>query len=545
MFGVHHIGLINSISHSLDVGPNILIRNIVDTINCIFPSLLSGNIYKYFNSPVDLISKLTKISLKEDVAEIAPWNKIFANILKFTKIDIIEFIDNDNGDLFINIPEGLRSVDDFIKPGNKYAIIINSEGDYHSVNYINFAKFTNGREIAKKLFDEKDTIIKAIKQLIELYLNKNNGELLNINNVISFCKKRKYEIDYVFINFSDHCYGCLISLSKSDRVFIPLNNAFNNRKLSTKFEPFHRKKYKIDLKISIKVIQDFYKFIKKDFEIERFEYFENEIVGYRLKDTNSFVRATYEYSKFKKDYKLLITRKDLSFVKELYYDLDDCNMSIYKRKKPIDDNRTLNIDDNLYENNIYKLILLHLITKWSSERNYKKREEIEQFICKRKYKQIEINEFLKKFDDDEDLETFKKLMNRFSVHRNKNVLVKDIQNIQFNFDKAAINKIKKTDDPKKVKEIILKEIKSFSIDKSSLKSIKIPNILTTCNLPQKYCSNKKLLVSRKLINNIAEVISYQMMDEKNMEYLLNISLLQPIIDKYKFNMDGIVISLIK
>jgi hypothetical protein len=223
--------------------------------------------------------------------------------------------------------------------------------------------------------------------------------------------------------------------------------------------------------------------------------------------------------------------------------LDDLQQTIYYRKKPVEDNRIRNSNDDMYYYSIYKLLILHLSEKWSNEVNNKKRDEINKFICKNKYKQIEITEFLRNFSED-DYKIILSLMNKFGMHKNKNILLNDIAGIQFNFDKKTLNKVDKLDFPS-LKRLLIDEIKSISVGKSKLKEVEIPNVLTTCKLPQSYCQNKKLILDYDKLDDFAEILAFQLKNPIQKKFISNIKNLDIIINKNRFIKGNDTITIMK
>lgn len=531
------IGLLFALAKALNIPERKFLEFIIDTTECIFYALLGGNIVNYFKSSKELINDIISIIEGYEIKKnYVPWNDIIMDIMKYSKLNLIVFRDDGDKNIYLDMPDGLSNVNDFINKESTYIILLNKEGHFYPIFLIDFSKFKTKGEIHKRVFNIDDGILKSLRLSVETWLKQNSIPDTSTFVLENFCKKHKYTINNLFINFSDICYAVLIKTPKG-YIYIPTNTPYNKIKdYKIEFEPFNRKKFHINIKESFKVMKDYCKFINKPFDIETVVVHGTEVLGYQLTGFITLTRASGQVSSLRP-----IIPKGTD-IKELGYDLDDVQSSIYYRKNPKEDNRIRNHNDDMYYYSIYKLLVLHLSEKWSAEINHKKREEINKFICKKKYKQIEITEFLRNFCE-EDYKIILALMNKFGIHKNKNILLNDIAGIQFEFDKKTLNKVDKLDYAN-LKRLMVEEIKDITVNKNKLKEIEIPNVLTTCKLPQSYCQGKKLMLDYNKLDDFAELLTYQLKNPVQRKYISNIKNLDTIINKNRFIKGDDVITIV-
>jgi hypothetical protein len=138
----------------------------------------------------------------------------------------------------------------------------------------------------------------------------------------------------------------------------------------------------------------------------------------------------------------------------------------------------------------------------------------------------------------EDITRIKNAIARFLLsHHNKKQLIKDISDTYYNFDKVALEKMKKHPYDKVVKELHDLAKGFVKIGTISTDKFEFPNILMPCSNDTKnpdYCSKKKFIIKKQELDDILNVIAYDITNPAKWKWLFHSAFVNRTVDFYIF-----------
>jgi hypothetical protein len=229
----------------------------------------------------------------------------------------------------------------------------------------------------------------------------------------------------------------------------------------------------------------------------------------------------------------------------MLYDPVDINTIIYDIKSG-KRNMITNIDTDLqkavYNHYLYQLVLLHFISHFNSQKNTKLRRKILLHMSKLSPTKnlSDIGKFIEKeITDPDDINKLKSILTRYVLeHHDKKVVISEISNSYFNFDRVDLENIADKD-LKKIREELMRISKKFvHFGEPSHKEV-FPNIIAACSYLQgkettPYCKNKKLLIRKQNLMEIIEILSHDIKNPSKFKWLFNSLFVDRSIEFLKF-----------
>ncbi len=531
-----------SIAEALNIDVKEFMLSFKNIIHCVFNTLLNGTISDYFSSPDDLLNNLLESNKVFRNTNI--YNEIIINLCKYKNFNVIIFRDMNINDasgksVILELPENLVSINEFLPLDiTKYILLIRkNENTYYPI--VNITNLKKKQEIIKFIFDMEDSIMKMIYSMVKFHIENSSRNEFTENN-INLDMLVNYDIKELFININNLCYGCMLN-DEENLVYLPLKTNYRiTHKLS--FEPFDPNNYTLKLSKLVNMLVKLNKksdLSKSQYQINNFFQYQQrnyKIMGF-IYNNNTFYYTVEDISK-KEVYRLL-NNKDEIIIKHLDYDPIDINKQIYENKVPVSDNRTENIKQNQYNNNLYKLIILHFIDLWSKEKNKSIRDKIVSVISKSKGNFSELNTIKSSISID-DKRQLDFIINSYMTHGNKHQFINDLNNLQFDFDRISLNKLLEKDD---IYDGLQKMSKNFVEIVSNINTIKdFPNILKTCNNNKKsdkdeltYCKDKKIKITKNKLDRILRVLAYNLKNDITKKYLTSYIYINSVINSFEFS----------
>jgi hypothetical protein len=249
---------------------------------------------------------------------------------------------------------------------------------------------------------------------------------------------------------------------------------------------------------------------------------------------------------FKQNNKKILT----NYYKIYYYNPIEVNNIIIKDDN-INDFRINNLNNALYNTNVYNLFLLEIISKIQKLKNNKLRSKLQLIISN--LDSNDINNIINNLKNDkiydlinsldlkkynytiyEELQAKLKIINEILIFikniivQNKNnksikkVIIDKFNNIYFSFDNLYIYELLN-----KNKKEFINEIEILLKNTISHKKLNTNNQildLTLCNntINSYYCDNKKLIISKELYHTLLDIFYYDITNKYKQKILLNL-----------------------
>jgi hypothetical protein len=601
--GYYLYGVEQNIKHIQNIGIIIILINATETNiydfikNCIkllkispnkFRIILDGKITKYFNKLDDFILQLSNVFINQPVISqtinknIIPWNEIFISFSHlFLNINIIYFNTNKNETISLILPSYITNKEQFVSTEFTNLFILKKKEKYFPIYLLNTDVFFKVKMITQKIFNYNDPIMIIIGKLVSNYFN----ELLKINifsgitlDIINKFLSNKdasnsnssYKIKKLFINNSNLCYYAHITNNSNNNIFIPieLSSYLTNDNIIITYEVFLRNKNAIDINLLLKFSKDFNFWVAKQSEKNGLMF--NTDKNIPLEER---VQPLYSYIKIKSWLVLCDITKEINnnstvigftsnnlnyYIKnillsqalkinntsvlQVLYDPDIVNKSIYSKQLIITDNRSKNLGKSLYNNYLYKIILLEFIHIFNNQKNLTLRKKIKQLLLKNLNNEYDIiikdiSKCITNCDDCNKIKT--QIYSFINTHHSKNLLFKSIDESIYFFDREIFECLKKLQKKEIYKELE-KISKKFIIigNINTIKDFEFPNMFLSCkndkNNYQKYCKNNKIIISIDKLNPILELISSDILNPFKEKWLFSPVLTDNIINIFKF-----------
>ena len=223
------------------------------------------------------------------------------------------------------------------------------------------------------------------------------------------------------------------------------------------------------------------------------------------------------------------------------YKINELIYSIKSGLKKIEIDKTINekMQYSMYDYYLYNLVLLHFINVFNAQRNVSMRKNIITLLSNVDFnKNIdEVRDFLKEIKDIDDNLKLKNIIGRYiTVHHDKKKMFHDIEVAYFNFDKMTLDKLKNMP-VNKVNDELHKIAKDFvKIGRISTKNFNFPNILIRCTNKnsQTYCEGDKLIIEKKKLDDILDIISHDIINPSKWKWIFSSVFIDKFVDYFKF-----------
>lgn len=145
-------------------------------------------------------------------------------------------------------------------------------------------------------------------------------------------------------------------------------------------------------------------------------------------------------------------------------------------------------------------------------------------------------------EDSDDLRKIKMKITEFiNEAQDKKILLNSIEMDNYNFDKILLEKIKKYDKDKLIKELIRISKKIIITgDINKLKDIEFPNMFVSCRYAtnemnkHSYCKNKKLILPKDKFKELIDILASDILNPMKQKYLFSSIFTDNTIEYFKF-----------
>lgn len=435
------IGAWFCLMHSLNYSEKQLIDAIVDKLPQNYNFLLKSEISSWF-SQTELIHELNDVFIHGKPSEFDRWNDLAIDIAKYCLgINFIIFEDK-HGSIQLKVPINLTDIDDLID-GNPYLIVLyNIETkNWNPVYQIYKDVYFRTGTIDNRLFDPKSETIQTIMDIYSSKIKQNVSNFLTLQIIKKFT-----EIEKLYVTTGNFCYGVHVK--------------------NIGFVPVHLSNFKSkDVVFSIKetelpTVDNLQKWFSK---YNNWVAVESETHGFVKENSHKLPlleRIEPMYPLLKVEKQLVLDGTCIGFISNglnfytkhfkpikdipqqtLFCNFLKINEILESDKEPVDDFRTKEINNALYNKYSYRLLILEFIQYFNTFRNVKMRESIKKLI-----KSGEINEKLKEtvvgnYKNSTVLnEDVVKIQSQITADKEKSLDA--IENNIYNFDKMIIENIK-------------------------------------------------------------------------------------------------------
>lgn len=558
---VKNVGIINTLIHATDSTISEFIMNIIKLLKISpnkFSIILDGKINKYFSGLDTFITTLNTVFIQTDIMQNTehPWNEIFISIAYlFLNINIVEF--NHSSDINLILPNFISNRDQFLSKEFKHIIILKKNNKVFPIYLLNTDVFFKVKMFTKKIFEYDDSIIILISKLLDYHFNekikKNVVENVTLITIKKFTGDTKYKISKLFINTANACY--YIHLKSNGDIYIPVESShyIKSDLIDVNYDVFSRKKYPMTIETMIQFIKDFNHWIAVESEKEGllnlsadiklplearvyplYPYIEINnwlVLESPAKDITptskviGFVSNNLYY--YIKDITLAQATK-IKNVKsmQIFYDPDIINAQILNKTTAVRDDRSVKIGKSIYNSNLYQLFLLEFMTLFSKSKNIGIRQKLKKMLLGNINKDFELimKDIGTMICNCDDYNKVKVIICEFVTnHHDKNILMREIDDTNFVFDRETFESIKKLPHDKLYKELEQLSKKIFEIgDVDKIKDFEFPNMFTSCQDKKgQYCKNNKLLISRTKLADLLDIMTSDILNPVKEKWLFS------------------------
>lgn len=563
---IDHIGYLYCLVHALNMSVDDFLVDCVKKLKSApekFRVLLDGNANLYFGDNRELIDKLVILNddtFLENRYENVPWNDLLMSIgYYFYGVNTIKFSDRQRETIDMILPKGLKTADEMFPATHKNLVVLNKGSNYYPVYLLNTNVFKRTGIIDTRLFLNESGLITTVQAVVRRHFEGVGHEKIrtriDLTIIKDFSNKHpRVNITGYYINYANLCYAVNIEyMNKQCYMPIYASHYPLDKSVDMIFAPFSDSNTN-----NIKTLQQLYSMYNKwvDYESEKADLGKVNIYPkitidkwlsvLKSKDVIGFVcnGMNYYISQISKTSALSHRKAPIQYV--LYNPIKInkmiFNVKIGKNKNVYNPAINTKLQLSTYHYYMYELIILQFISIFNRQQNKPMRKKLLNTLAKTNFNKdmANIRTFITDLDDVEDKQKVKNIISRFiNEHHNKRRLVTDINSSFFNFDKVKLEKLKLMEYKLVVKEL-QKMAKAFvKIGKINFKTFEFPNILVPCGQVTKkdnadYCSGNKFIMSREQLNNILDIIAYDITNPSKWKSIFNAAFIEKSVDFFKF-----------
>ena len=563
---IQHIGYLYCIVHALNMSVDDFLADCVKKIKANpskFRVLLDGNASMYFSDNKELTDKLSLLNTDtflENRYESVPWNDLCMSIAYyFYGVNTINFEDQHRGKIDMILPKGLKTADEMFPGTHKNLVILNKGANYYPVYLLDTNVFKRTGIIDTRLFLNESGLITTVQAVVRRHFEgvghdkiRTRIDLTIIKDFVS--KHPRANIVGYYINYANLCYAVSIEYNGKD-CYMPIHASHYplDKNIDMIFDPFDEK-HATDIISLQKLYTTYNKWVdyesqKADvgkvdvypkIEIERWISIKKtkKVVGFICRGVNYYTKQMSEATALKH------RKVDIQY---MLYDPIKINKVIFSIKTGKNKNVRNGVIDNTlqqstYQYYMYELIILQFISIFNSQKNTTLRKKLLSVLAKTNFDKSmkDLRNFIEDIEDAEDRQTIKNIVGRFiNNHHNKRRMVEDISHTYFNFDKVQLEKLKRMEYKKVVKELHRMAKKFVKIGDIKSKKFQFPNILMPCGQVSKkdsasYCSGSKFILKKQQLNNILDIIAYDITNPSKWKWIFNSAFIEKAVDYFKF-----------
>ncbi len=516
-----------------------------------FRILLNGDAGMYFKDANELADVLIRINdegyLMLNRYVNVPWNNLLMSIAhNYYGVNTVLFTDV-RKTIELILPNNLKNTEEMFPSSHKNLVVLQKGKYFYPIYLINTEVFRRTGVIDTRLFINESGIMSTIHAIVRKHLE--NSEYGHVHDVIDLAIAKKFvkmspniSITHYLINHANLCYGIVLKF-ENKQIYFPIESSYysESKNIELLFQPY--KNY-VDYNTASRLYQKYNEWVKLEskklqMDINIYPFIEaekwllhKEVVGFISNNINYYCKPMQK-NKAK-------SIKDIPF-QTVVYDHLTINNIVSKMK-----NNKVNIgllpkyeqtlSRTMYKQNLYQLVLLHFINTFNKQRNNTLRKKIYVVLSKTDFSKSteHLREFIKKnITQEDDAAKLKSMISRYYVdHYDKKILVADIAEAYFNFDKIALERLQTLSRDERVVE--LKRIaKNFVIISNKPFNGDFPNILGECG-NESYCQSSKLLIDNDSFETIVSVIADDIVNPMKYKWLFNGGLISKTVNFYKF-----------
>ncbi len=556
---IDNIGMVHAIAHSLTRTVKELLIDMTARIKKNpdkFRVILDGTASKYFKDVDDLCSALLAIDSEDAIesynADFVPWNNLISSIAYYYfGINVILFDDTNKEAIELILPKGLRTPAEMFPESHTNLVVLRKKTKYFPIYLFNTEIFKRTGIIDTKLFINESGLITIIRAIVRRHFETQEYEKIkssiDLVTMKEFCKAYSISIKHYYINYSNLCYAVILDYKKTLLYFpiaashYPLEN-----NISLIFTP-----YKGEYDASFVDIQKILNLFKKwnveesakngieglylypDIGVDQWLSVGNSVIGFIHNNINYFI----------KDISLAVAKKlNSSPIQTALYHPYEINALIYSVKqgktKPTHLEEHANkLNQGLYDFYLYNIVLMHFISVFNSQRNTALRLKLSTILAKTDFNKdlSKVRELIDNLEDEEDKYKIKNIISKYvSVHHDKKLMIEDVKDTYFNFDRVSLEKLKGSSAEAIIKELHNLASKFVKIGKAKI--TKFPNIFVACNKSDKvsYCHGDKLIIEKKRLDEIIQILASEVANPAKWKWLFNGVFINRTVDFFKF-----------
>ncbi len=560
-FMLDNVGLLHSVAHSLSKSIKDFLSEAVLRIKEApnkFRVVLNGDAGLYFKDVNDMCAALLDIDDENAIENPnwihVPWNMLIASIAYYYfGVNVIIFDDQQKESIELILPRGLKTHNEMFPETHKNLIVLRKKTKYYPIYLFNTEIFKRTGIIDTKLFLNESGLTTIIKAIVRRHFETQEYEkiktYIDLVTIKAFCKDNGIQIKHFYINYSNLCYAVILEYKKI-KMYFPIATSHYplEKDISLLFTP-----YKGEYNAAYSDMQHvLYKFkgwnedrsanagldgIMLYPNVEPQQWLtvgkSQTIIGFSCNNVNYFVEEMTEKAA------LSAAKKPIQTMLYHPYDVNALIYSVKQGKTRISHipEYETKLNQSLYDFYLYNIILMQFIGIFNSQRNVQLRSKLSTILAKTDFNKdlTKLRDFIDTLKDAEDIHKLKNIISRYvTTHHDKKQLIKDITNTYFNFDRLELEKLRGKD-----KDTIAKELHKLSakfIKISNAKITRFPNMFIACDVNENlsYCDKAKLLIDRKRLNEIIDVLSSEIANQAKWKWLFNNVFISRTVNFFKF-----------
>jgi hypothetical protein len=537
-------GALYSLCVALEINVDEYITKLVSAIDedpTRYTTALDGTIARHFPTARSLVEDFATTSTDID------WNALFCDLTEiYFDIRVLVFDDTEGG-ASLQLPTRLQHTDNYLL-GRRIALLIKNETTYYPIIIAEREEFYRNDEILRRHYTVADEVIGIVSDMIMQYLNEQRDEYhLDIDlHIIEQCvaEHSAYKIVEIYANRRNLCYAVILQHGRH-RIYIPCSESyFNDQKHEINYGVFQRRAG-ASYAETARYMDVYNKYVRKisppdarsksgvatvyaEIEPVKWVEYKKSVIGFSSNGLNYYC-----------DVPTTETRRLPLPTINLEYDPDQIN---YAMADGIAPDRNASAENRaIYQHYMYQLLLIEFIDIIESERNTALRKKLIMFVMKSDFrrKAAAANKSLERLlgDYNEDLIRIKLMINEYANnHLNKSRLVQEITEEVFDFDKCILQKLLSIRDHKAlVARLQLISHKFVQVGTPKFTQTDFPNVLSACSAsPAEYCKNKKLVVAKRDLDEMLDIMAYDLKNPNKQQILFSRAFVKTSLDPFRF-----------
>ena len=529
-----------------------------------FDVLYDGRIMHYFTSVADLCDALVELRADNIVTARKihgfDWNILFRSIAYYYYgINTILFADQKKNMIEMILPPGLTSVDDMFPDTHKHLLILQKRDKYYPIYLINTEIYKRVGAIDTRLFTNEHGIIAIVKAVVRRHMAGQNEtnlrEHIDLPMLNEFLKKkgRNYSITHYFINNSNLCYGVYVRRGTAG-LFLPLSATHYslNKNIEMNFAPFKIDNYSTNIKDLLAFLREYNNWAKAHnadaqkkaggapqyplIRVENWLRTSAGAIANSAANVFGFLCANLNYYFNSISEKTALALAERPLMTYLYHPerinkmLDDLRKD---QRLLQSSNNAPELNKSLYNYYLFQLVYLEFMQIFNGQKNKELRKKLYRIIMRTDFGRgdtDDVRNFISHLEDRDDQLSLKNILSNFikdlaNGSRDKKPLIDSLEQTMFNFDKMELEKLKKSS-----KDVILRYLQRHANGFVKIGQINarvdFPDNLILCSGKTHedkpgYCAGSRLIIEKKKLEEILDVIAIDIMNPLKWKWLFN------------------------